>query len=389
MHLRRTLLRSATAVSGIALFAALPAVAQTKVQPEVKPVAQVYKIPDIYVKRLAKASPEAKARIAALQAEGRAKGWTFPIAYTGVSDRPLSQLAGEREPTPQQLAAAPAINAQAQRVLQVYNQDLVARKIKILRTTCSPKAKSWDWRKSGKVTTPKLQSCGDCWAFATAGQIEAALLMAGWSKSDLSEQHVLSCSNSGDCEGGRRWDALPWAINTAVATQIQYPYEGGVASACKASIAGSAKLLAWGWVHNSGEPPAAPATLKNALCEYGPISIGILSTPALSNYGGGGAVFNENATTGVPHAIVLVGWDDAKGAWLIKNSWGETWGDGGYGWIQYGSNKVGRLAVWAKAPLKGYVLSAAVLNEVKQLHKLGPFPGPGPVELPRAMPQSK
>ena len=49
------------------------------------------------------------------------------------------------------------------------------------------------------------------------------------------------------------------------------------------------------------------------------------------------------------HAIALIGWDDTKGAWLLRNSWGTDWGMGGYMWIKYNSNNVGRRAAWVKA----------------------------------------
>ncbi|HOA06363.1 MAG TPA: C1 family peptidase, partial [Spirochaetota bacterium] len=42
------------------------------------------------------------------------------------------------------------------------------------------------------------------------------------------------------------------------------------------------------------------------------------------------------------HAIVIVGWDDSKKSFLIKNSWGEDWGEKGYMWIEYGCNNIGR-----------------------------------------------
>jgi hypothetical protein len=46
------------------------------------------------------------------------------------------------------------------------------------------------------------------------------------------------------------------------------------------------------------------------------------------------------------HIVIIVGWDDNKKAWLIKNSWGTGWGDNGFGWITYGSNKIGMGASW-------------------------------------------
>src|SRR5690606_12507461 len=45
--------------------------------------------------------------------------------------------------------------------------------------------------------------------------------------------------------------------------------------------------------------------------------------------------------------IVLVGWDDSKNAWLMRNSWGTNWGEDGYMWIDYGSNSIGAYAAWA------------------------------------------
>ena len=60
-------------------------------------------------------------------------------------------------------------------------------------------------------------------------------------------------------------------------------------------------------------------------------------------------VFNENASSNVNHMVTLVGWDDDLQAWLIKNSWGEYWGENGYMWINYFSNKIGYGAAWVQA----------------------------------------
>ncbi len=71
-----------------------------------------------------------------------------------------------------------------------------------------------------------------------------------------------------------------------------------------------------------------------------------------------GGVYNENVandSAGGGHAVTIVGWDDGKAAWLIKNSWGTDWGMGGYGWIGYDSNRIGRHTAWVKAATKFYV----------------------------------
>jgi C1A family cysteine protease len=71
------------------------------------------------------------------------------------------------------------------------------------------------------------------------------------------------------------------------------------------------------------------------------------ATRAFQAYKGG--VFNERDPGRINHAILLVGWDDAKGAWLMKNSWGVRWGEAGYMWIDYKSNSVGTAAAWVRA----------------------------------------
>jgi hypothetical protein len=83
------------------------------------------------------------------------------------------------------------------------------------------------------------------------------------------------------------------------------------------------------------------------LCEHGPLAIAINATPAFQAYTSG--TFNENDQGNINHAITLIGWDDSRNAWLIKNSWGTGWGMSGYAWVAYGSNRVGDGAAWVRA----------------------------------------
>ena len=90
--------------------------------------------------------------------------------------------------------------------------------------------------------------------------------------------------------------------------------------------------VATGFVDDAAECPNVNKIKQAFLCEHGPIMVGIYGTDMLvANTTG---VFNE--LIGIPcdsnHAVVLVGWDDDVGAWLIKNSWGSDWGEEGYGW---------------------------------------------------------
>ena len=92
--------------------------------------------------------------------------------------------------------------------------------------------------------------------------------------------------------------------------------------------------------------------LKEAMVKHGALKVSVYATPAFEKHHGT-AVFRENLTlqpNQTSHAIIMVGWDDNLGAWRVKNSWGEEWGDNGYAWIAYNSNNIGAKAMWVDAP---------------------------------------
>jgi len=74
---------------------------------------------------------------------------------------------------------------------------------------------------------------------------------------------------------------------------------------------------------------------------------------AFDYYGGGVFQTNETCTDVVNHAIVLVGWDDNQGIWILKNSWGPYWGESGYMRIKYGTSLVGYSANYVNYNAQG------------------------------------
>jgi cathepsin L len=107
---------------------------------------------------------------------------------------------------------------------------------------------------------------------------------------------------------------------------------------------------------SDSKPIPSKQEIKAALCQYGPLSVAVDADENFVAYAGG--VFQgfasqpEDTKAQVNHAINIIGWDDGKGAWLIRNSWGDDWGEKGYMWIDYNSNNIGFAAAWvlAKAP---------------------------------------
>lgn len=105
------------------------------------------------------------------------------------------------------------------------------------------------------------------------------------------------------------------------------------------------RALAWGYV-NETKPDEIPSVeqLKRSLIEHGPLVAPLHGDSCFGVYKSG--TFNGHHNEGLNHVVVLIGWDDEKQAWLIKNSWGEEWGEKGFAWVAYGSNNIGLFAAW-------------------------------------------
>lgn len=197
----------------------------------------------------------------------------------------------------------------------------------------SPTAESFDWRTLGVGLGVRAQgSCGSCWAFATCGALEGAAAALTGQHLDLSEADVLSCSGAGSCGGG--WfDAFDYAVRTGVAAEKDWPYAGRVER--RRDVPRATRALTWGYVDPEGRQPGI-SDLKSHLCQFGPLGVAVRSDPALESYRVG--TVWRSAPGRINHAVTLIGWDDQRKAWLLKNSWGSKWGDGGYFLAAYDSN---------------------------------------------------
>ena len=286
------------------------------------------------------ASPQIKMNLMNLRALIKAQNLTFEVGYTAAADFKLEQLATLKVPA--------NINA------QITAQNLLAGSaLKSLAATpaaCSATAASYDWRQAGGTTSVKDQgACGSCWDFATIGSFEGSWNIINNEVINASEQDVLSCSGAGSCGGG--WWAFNYLINTGVAAEASFPYTA-TNGTCK-TVVRPYKAAAWGYVGNSSSIPSV-ASIKQALCAHGPLAVAVNATSAFQHYTSG--VFNEHNNSGINHGVTLIGWNDSKNAWLVKNSWGTGWGstcdygtERGYIWIAYGSNNIGYAAAWSKA----------------------------------------
>ena len=215
--------------------------------------------------------------------------------------------------------------------------------------SCSPELAAWDWRTTGAVTPVKDQGpCGSCWTFAAMAAFESNYFITNRVSFTGAEQQLLDCSHAGTCGGGASHTAWDNLQGYGTADAGVYPY-AGADSQCKWAKPTPYHWAAWGWVNEDN--PIAPAPvekIKAQLCRRGPLKTSVVAgTDGFPAYRGG--VLNEITNKPTDHAVTIVGWDDAKQAWLIKNSWGTQWGENGYIWINYKSNKVGSKAAWVQA----------------------------------------
>ena len=256
------------------------------------------------------------------------EGWTFTVSENEATQYSLEQLCGMKEPAHWRKNA---------RFISFTNKvDLPER---------------FDWRDYDGCTPVKNQGgCGSCWAFGTVGPLECAIKIQDGVTVDLSEQWLVSCNRNGwGCDGGwfahdyHQWKGDPCNEFGAV-LESDYPYSGWDAP-CNCPVPHPYTIANWAYIGNGSDIPTVEE-MKQAIMQYGPISVCVYVNNAFQAYSGG--VFNGCASGTINHAVVLVGWDDTQGAngvWYMRNSWGPGWGeDGGYMRIPYGCSEIGYAA---------------------------------------------
>lgn len=279
-------------------------------------------------------------RLAKLKQLGETRGWTFDMKYTEILERPLPPRIPRRTMDSRQSHAQPK-NSTVQFASARPSSNGP------WKTRCDPGANQWDWRTEGHLGEVRDQGsfCNSCWAFAAATAFEASYAIQHGRYFPISEQNILNCaSESSDCNEGLAIDAYKVLARKGALHADFEPYLGK-RSACNPS-SGEMRALSWGYVDEELVIPSI-STLKKALCHYGPLVSAVSATEVMQAYTSG--VFNHDDKGPANHSVVIVGWDDDKEAWLIRNSWGANWGMDGYIWIKYQVSSIGTDASWIRA----------------------------------------
>ena len=192
---------------------------------------------------------------------------------------------------------------------------------------------SIDWRKKNAVTSVKDQGqCGSCWTFSSTGASEGAWAIATGDLIDLSEEQLVECATgvqygSHGCSGGQMEGAFKYLIQNGQCALSSYPYTSGngKSGSCK-----SCSEIAH-FSSCSDVKPNDQISLKGAVAKQ-PVAVAIEADTRYFQSYAGGILDSASCGTNLDHGVLIVGYGEENGEkyWILKNSWGSSWGEQGY-----------------------------------------------------------
>ncbi|XP_026120188.1 cathepsin O-like [Carassius auratus] len=200
----------------------------------------------------------------------------------------------------------------------------------------------FDWRDHGVVGPVRNQeSCGGCWAFSVVEAIETVSAKDSGELQQLSVQQVIDCSykNKG-CDGGSPVGALDWLAQTRLklVNEADYPFEdkAGICQYFPQSHAGVAVRNYSAYDFSGHEE-----VMMSVLVESGPLVV-IVDAISWQDYLGG-IIQHHCSSHNANHAVLITGYDTTGEVpyWIVRNSWGTSWGDDGYAYIKIGNDMCG------------------------------------------------
>lgn len=222
---------------------------------------------------------------------------------------------------------------------------------------------SLDWREKNVVTPAKNQGgCGSCWAFSATETIESNVAINTGKLLTLAPQEFVSCApnpnkcgGTGGCEGSTQWLAFNYSLTAGLAAESTYPYYGSDTKCDEAKTTPAVTISGYKRI-----PKNNYTLLMNAVATVGPVAISAAAEP-WQLYDSG--IFDDDCGADVDHAIQLVGYGNgtsgiihktAKDYWLVRNSWGASWGEHGYIRIErFGETAAGEPCYTDKTPQDG------------------------------------
>mmetsp|Transcript_12522 Transcript_12522/g.10756 ORF Transcript_12522/g.10756 Transcript_12522/m.10756 type:complete len:337 (-) Transcript_12522:85-1095(-) len=189
---------------------------------------------------------------------------------------------------------------------------------------------SVNWTAQGAVTPVKNQGeCGSCWSFSTTGSTEGLNFIKTNKLLSFSEQQLMDCSykygNKG-CLGGLMDDAFKYIIDKGIETEEEYPYKMRFDIKCHYD---ASKVV----FNISGYTDVASNSVSQleAAAVQQPVSVAVQANQASWQFYTGG-IITKDCGDKLDHGVLVVGYgtESSTDYWIVKNSWGEKWGEQGY-----------------------------------------------------------
>lgn len=204
---------------------------------------------------------------------------------------------------------------------------------------------NWSSTTNGQNCGPSVLNqgtCGGCYAFATAECFAARYCQAGGkSKNDMSPQDIIACNQrTGVCNGGVIEYAFHYLEDYGILPLSCMPYaeatNGDSATkplqACMpSSCAGSGTFSKAFCKKGTSVQLSGQSNIQNEIYQRGPVATLMTVYNDLMSYSSGIYKYTTGASAGA-HAVLIVGWGTSNGVnyWIVQNSWGTSWGQGGY-----------------------------------------------------------
>lgn len=220
------------------------------------------------------------------------------------------------------------LNKQSDNIL--YSSKRFGKKCDVMNYEQLDVPKDLDWRERNAVTNIKNQGqCGSCWSFSTTGALEGLNAIKNKELISMSEQQLVDCSsNYGNhaCNGGLMDNAFEYVEDSGICSEEDYPYVGSLEKCqsldCKSILS----------INKCFDVPANNELyLKEAVSKQ-PVSVAIEADTRIFQMYSSGVITGDTCGTNLDHGVLIVGYGSENGIdyWLVKNSWGTSWGDNGY-----------------------------------------------------------